>query len=422
MPVLLRYPATVRIRRLLLLTQYFEPEVGAPQVRLASFVSELTKRGIEVEVVTALPNHPEGRIQPAYRRRAAVTERRHGAVVRRVWMLAASGAGLRRMLSYLSFTATSVLGIVRCRRPDVIVVESPPPFLFLPARMAGLLWRRPVLFNVADLWPDSALKLGLLRDGPVVRLLLWFESWVYRRSSGVIAVTEGLRQVLTGEKGVPPEKVSFLPNGVDTELFAPRPPDEATGRRYAPGGERVIVYAGTVGFAHGVEVAVDAMALVAPRHPDAKLLIVGAGSGLAAVEARIARHPEANVELVPPVQPDEVARLYNVAVAGLSTLRDSELFEGTRPSKVFPVMASGKPVLYSGAGEGARLVEEHGVGIVCPPEDAPALAEAICRVLEDDVAARDMGERGRKLAMSEFSWEALIDSWLTQLGWEPPAS
>lgn len=412
----------MHLRRLLLLSQYYEPEVGAPQVRLAALVADLTRRGIAVEVVTALPNHPEGQIQAAYRRRVLVTEHRHGAVVRRVWMLAASGAGLRRMLSYLSFTATSLVGLIRCRRPDVIVVESPPPFLFVPARIFGVLWRRPVVFNVADLWPDSAVKLGLISDGRLASVLRRFERWIYRRARNVIAITEGVRDVLVEEKCVPAEKVSFLPNGVDTTMFAPRPPDEDMCHRFAPHGERLIVYAGTVGFAHGVEVAVDAMALLAARHPDAKLLIVGGGSGLPVVEARIAELAVTNVELVAPVQPADVARLYSSAVAGISTLRDNPLFEGTRPSKIFPILASGLPVVYSGAGEGARLVEENGVGIVCAPGDATALADAISRVLEDTDGAREMGTRGRDLVVAKFSWRALVDSWLSQLGWVPPAS
>ncbi len=412
----------MRVRRLVLLTQYFEPEVGAPQVRLAAVVQELTRRGVEVEVVTALPNHPEGRIREDYRRRLMVTEHRHGARVVRVWMLAASGAGIRRMLSYISFAITSVVGLLRCRRPDVVLVESPPPFLFATARLVGLFWRRPIVFNVADLWPDSAVKLGLLDDGPLLRCMYWFESWVYRRSANVIAVTEGLRDVLLDDKHVPAEKVSFLPNGVDVQLFRHRSPDEELRTRYAPAGQQIVVYAGTVGLAHGVEVAVDAMALVARRHPEAVLLIVGAGSGLASVQERIIASGVSNVVLVPPVPIETVARIYTIAVAGLSTLKDNPLFEGTRPSKVFPVLAAELPVVYSGAGEGARLIADHGVGIVCPPEDAAALAAAIERVLEHPDEAREMGRRGRALVVDAFSWSALVDSWISQMGWQTEAS
>jgi glycosyltransferase involved in cell wall biosynthesis len=385
---------------------------------LAALVRELIARGIDVEVVTALPNHPEGRIHANYRGRLLATEQRHGARVRRVWMFGATGASWRRMLSYLSFAFTSCLALVRCRRPDVIIVESPPPFPFLPARIAGVVWRCPVVVNVADLWPDSVVTLGVLDDGMVLRLMFAFERWVNSSASNVIAVTEGIRRVLIEEKGLAAEKVSFLPNGVDTDMFRPRPPDPDMERRYAPNAERLIVFAGTVGLAQGVEVAVDAMGLVAERHPTAKLLIVGAGSGLAAVQRRLLDSGVTNVQLVPPVPLAEVADIYSVAVAGLATLRDNALFEGARPSKIFPILASGKPVVYSGAGEGARLVDQNGVGIVCRPEDASALAEAINQLLDDPEAAIAMGKRGRALVEAQFSWSSLVGAWISEMGWD----
>jgi glycosyltransferase involved in cell wall biosynthesis len=403
-----------------LVTQYFEPEVGAPQVRLSAFVRELTSQGIEVEVVTALPNHPEGRIHPAYRRRLMISEQRQGAVVRRVWMFGATGAGWRRMLSYISFTATSLAGLARCRRPDVVLVETPPPFPFLPARIAAVIWRCPVVVNVADLWPDSAVTLGLLHDGLLLRALYRFERWVNGSAANVIAVTQGIRNVLIDEKGVPPGKVSFLPNGVDTDLFRPDEPDRVAAQRFTPNGEQLVVFAGTVGLAQGVEVAIDAMAIVAERHPSARLLIVGAGSGLPVVERRLRDLSLSNVELLRPVSLDEVAKLYSVAFAGLATLRDSPVFEGARPSKIFPILASGKPVLYSGAGEGARLVESNRVGVVCRPEDPRALAEAIEELLADTEEAAAMGKRGRALVEEHFAWSALVGAWTTQMGWNQP--
>ena len=410
----------MRVDRLLLLTQYFEPEVGAPQVRLAALVRELVAHGIDVEVVTALPNHPEGRIQESYRGRLFATEQRHGARVRRVWMFAATGAGLRRMLSYISFTATSCLALFRCRRPDVILVESPPPFPFLPARVASVFWRCPVVVNVADLWPDSAVTLGVLGDGVLLKLMFAYERWVNRSASGVIAVTEGIRTVLIDNKGLAAEKVSFLPNGVDIEMFQPGKPNADAAVRYAPNGEKLIVYAGTVGLAQGVEVAIEAMALIAERHPQARLLIVGAGSGLSRVERRLGELNLSNVKLMPPVPLHEVATLYAVAVAGLATLRDSPLFEGARPSKIFPILASGKPVIYSGAGEGARLVSENDVGVVCRPEDAQALATAIEKVLDNPDDAAAMGKRGRALVEGQFSWPTLVDNWIKEMGWTTP--
>ena len=192
--------------RFLILTQYYPPEVAAPQVRLQAMAHELMRAGHEVEVVTAMPNHPTGRIFDGYRRRLSMTEVIDGVTVRRVWLYAATGAGAKRMMNYASFTVTSLWGLLTSKRPDVLFVESPPLFLSLPARLICLVWRRPFVFNVADLWPDSATSMGLLRDGLLLRVLNAFEGWAYRRARWVNAVTEGVRDTLLGAKRVPAAK------------------------------------------------------------------------------------------------------------------------------------------------------------------------------------------------------------------------
>ena len=402
--------------RFLILTQYYAPEVGAAQVRLAALARELKEAGHSVEVVTGMPNHPEGEIRPGYRRRIRMTETIDGVPVHRVWLYAASGSGARRVLNYLSFTLSSILALVPRRRPDVVFVESPPPFLMVPAVMCGFVWRRPIAMNIADLWPDSATGLGLLDEGSLLtRALLVFERWAYRRARWVCAVTDGVRKVLEHDKSVPAERLVDLPNGVDTDLFAPRDGDRSVFSRWGLEDRRVLLYAGTVGYAHGVETAVDAMVQLEETHPDAHLLIVGGGSMWDAVADKVVQCGAGNVTVARPVPLEVVADLLDATTAAVSTLRDSPLFEGTRPSKLFPAFAAGVPVLYSGAGEGARIVADHDVGLVTPPEDAAALADAIRRLLDDTDLAERLGANGRRLALERFSWSTIVQNWLAQL-------
>src|SRR5271169_50872 len=157
--------------RLLILTQYYPPEIGAPQTRLQAMAAELKHMGHEVEVVTAMPNYPRGSIFPEYRRRFYCRELRDEIVVHRVWMYAAMGGGIRRVLSYGSFVLMSVLGLFRARKADYIFVESPPLPLTLPAYIFARLWGASAIMNVADLWPSAAVEMGLLRDGLLVALM-----------------------------------------------------------------------------------------------------------------------------------------------------------------------------------------------------------------------------------------------------------
>ena len=399
--------------KVLILTQYYPPEVGAPQVRLAAIARVLMEVGHSVQVVTAMPNHPEGRISAEYRGRVRMRESVDGVDVRRVWMFAATGAGPRRLVSYLSFCVTSIVALVRCERPDVMFVESPPLFLGMTAALMSTVWRRPFVFNVADLWPDSASDMGLIEPVRVLSALEWLERWIYRRARWVNAVTEGIRDVLEGPKRVPPGKVTFLPNGVDTTLF--RSGEVLPDVLELLDGNPTFLYAGTLGLAQGLDVALDAIALVRTSHPEAVVVLLGGGSDRVRLEDRARTEGIAGVRFLDPVPPARVAEIYRGCVAGLASLKDVKIFDGARPSKIFPIMASSLPVLYSGRGEGARLVEDNDAGIVCAPEDAVALAAAIVCVLEDPADARRMGANGRRLVESEFAWDPLVRTWLGQL-------
>jgi len=244
--------------RFLLLTQYFPPEVGASQVRLGAIARALKQYGHHVEVVTALPNHPTGRILPGYRGRFYVLDNFHGIPVHRVWIYAAVGAGLRRLMNYASFVATSLVGLLRSQRPDYVFVESPPLFLALTRSFVAARWKTGMILNVADLWPGSVEQLGVLQRGMLISLARRLERWAYHRATFVNAVTEGIRRTLTEQKGVAPEKVLFLPNGVDPEAFKPMAPDVEVMRAFGIGEKKVILYAGTLGFAHGLDVVLRA--------------------------------------------------------------------------------------------------------------------------------------------------------------------
>ncbi|MDX2007051.1 MAG: glycosyltransferase family 4 protein [Meiothermus sp.] len=399
--------------RFLFLTQYFPPEIGASQVRIAATVRELTKLGHEVEVVTAVPNHLQGKIFPEYKGVFYKTETWEGCKVHRVWMYPAMGAGLKRMIGYGSFVLTSLIGLLRSQRPDFIFVDSPPLFLSFPGWLASKWFGAPMIFNVADLWPDSVRELGLMKEGPLLRWAEWLERWSYRHSRYVNAVTEGIHKVLLEKKNLSPEKVLYLPNGVDTRVFRPKEPDLALARELGLEGKKVILYAGTHGYAHGIEFALQAAQRL--RDPSVELVFIGDGSEKPKLVQMAQEMNLANVRFLPPAQPDYIARLFSFSLAGLSTLRDSPLFEGTRPAKIFATMSSGKPVLYSGKGEGARLVQQIGAGLVVPPEDVQGIADMIERAAADPQAAARMGQSGRHHIETHYSWGALVGQWLRQL-------
>ncbi|MFH1731247.1 MAG: glycosyltransferase family 4 protein [Planctomycetota bacterium] len=401
--------------RFLVLTQYFPPEIGAPQARLSSMVRELASLGHEVEIVTAMPNYPQGSIFPDYAGRFYRRDEWNGIPVHRVWLYAAMGAGVKRMINYGSFTATALYGLMRAKKPDYVFVESPPLFLSVPAWLASRYWGVPMIFNVADLWPDSIRELGLVREGLFLRVADRLEAWTYRRAAFVNTVTEGIRDTLRDAKHVPARKLLFMPNGVDTELFKPGRRDEALARELGLDGRKVILYAGTLGFAQGLDVAVDAMDRLQSDVPDAVLVFLGSGSDKSRLVEEVRSRGIGSVRFLDPVPLESVARMYSIAYAGFASLKDLPLFEGARPSKIFPIMASGKPVVYSGKGEGARLVEKAGAGLVTKPGDADALADAIRFLIHNPEQAEAMGRDARAFVEENCAWPALVRHWLNQL-------
>ena len=399
--------------KFIFLTQYFPPEIGAAQVRLSAFARALLALGHEVEVVTAFPNHPTGRVLPGFQGRLYQLDGWQGIRVHRLWIVPALGSGLKRLLNYFSFTFSSVYGLLRTSRADFVFVESPPLFLSLSAFLFSCVRPTPFIFNVADLWPDSVKELGVLQDGPVLRFAEWFERWSYSQARFVVAVTEGIRNVLLEKKNVPASKILFLPNGVDTEMFQPLMPDVDLITELGLEGKKVFLYAGTIGVAHGVAVLLEAAN--AMRDDPVCFLIVGDGSERQELEARAVGMGLTNLRFLGAVPPERVNQLYGIAYLGLSTLRDNPLFEGTRPVKIFASMACARAVVYSGSGEGACLVLAADAGVVVPPEDANALVVALRLLLNQPERVGSLGQNGRQYVVQHLTWPALVQSWLEQL-------
>jgi colanic acid biosynthesis glycosyl transferase WcaI len=400
--------------RLLILTQYFAPEVGAPQTRLLAMSKELQRLGHEVEIVTALPNYPEGRIFKGYARTFYCREVRDGITIRRVWLYPALGGGFKRILNYVSFAVTCILGLLLSKKPDYIFIESPSLLLSLPGFLFSRIWGVQFILNVADLWPDSVREKGFLKKGFLIDLIAWLECWSYKKAAYVNAMTEGMRESLLGEKNVPPDKVLFLPNGVDTVLYCPRPQDTALKDRLGLAGKKIILYAGTQGHAHALEHVLYAAKLL-EKQPDIHFLFLGNGSARLGLEQLHKELKLRNMTFIDPIPLEQLPPYLSIAECGLSSLRDLPLFDGARPAKVFPILASGKPLIFVGRGEGALLVQRANAGIVVPPANPQALVDTVLHLMADPELALALGRNGREFVEANLQWSKLIGEWMDRL-------
>lgn len=397
--------------RILILTQYFPPEVGAAQVRLYSIAQELRRRGHDVRVVTAMPNYPSGRVQPGYRGRWLVREDMDGLPVVRTWIYPATGRNaIKRLASYWSFTLSAFRGCWAAGRADYVLVESPPLFLGLTGYAYARLRRSQLIFNVSDLWPASARELGIITNRALIAMADRLASFLYRHSDWVSAVTPGIAEEIAGSD--PRARVVFLPNSVDVDLFR-RVPDGAAPEWIQPG-ETAFIYAGTHGYVSGLDVIVDAAQSLADRR-DIVLLLVGDGADKPRLQELVASRGLTNVRFVPPQPLQAMPALLSACRASIVPLRRAEFFRRTLPAKILPSLACETPVIHCGDGDAAKLIEEARCGLVVPPERGELLAEAILRLAADPAEARELGANGRRLVEERYPWSRAVESWLAQI-------
>jgi colanic acid biosynthesis glycosyl transferase WcaI len=400
--------------KILLLTQYFAPEVGAAQVRLSALCRELRAEGHQVEVVTAMPNHPTGAIFPSFRGRFCARESLDGFTVHRVWLYAATGGGVRRLLSYFSFMVLSIFGLLRAQKPDYLFVESPPLFLAIPAWIAARLWHARLIFNVADLWPDAVLDLGVMQPGMATRAAFALEKWAYARADFLNAITEGVRDVLIRKKHVPSGKILFLPNGVDTALFQPSSQsDEELRSLLRLQGKKIVLYAGNHGYAVGLDQLLAAASLL--TDPSVHFLLLGDGPEKPQLQKLAENLGLTNVTFVDTVSPDRLPAFLSITDVAAITLRRSGIAHGIRPAKLFVMMAAAKPVVLAAEGESATLVRQANAGVVVRPHSPQELADAISFLLKNPAVAAKLGANGRAFVQSQYDWSLLVRNWLGQL-------
>lgn len=409
-------------RRVLIVTQYFWPETGAPQVRYDAIARALVEVGVSVDVLTGIPNYPTGRVASGYSAWLPRVESRNGVTIHRLPLFAYGGPSKwLRLLNHGSLATTAFAGMFMDLRSDVVVVESPPLPLVLPAAAIARRSGAPLVMFCADLWPGVPLAMGALHEGSVADRLRDLETWCYRSAWRITVPTDGLFATLAAHPAVGPEKLLLLPNGVDTSVF--RPYDTVTCERQrarlTPLDQReLFMYAGTIGHAQALDTIIDAAALLRDD-PRIGFVLLGDGPERARLESRARALGLENLRFLGSVPPEEVARYLAFARATIAPLRDVALFSATRPAKVLPSLACGKPVIFAGRGEMGAILEREGCGIVVAPEDPAALVAAVSRLAGDGAAAQAMGERGRALALHEFDFGVLVRRWWDALSEAP---
>jgi glycosyltransferase involved in cell wall biosynthesis len=387
--------------RVVLLTHYFHPEVGAPQTRLLELAGALADRGHEVTVVTGFPNYPDGVIQPRYRGRRFQVERLGKLRIVRTAVYPAPNRGVgRRLLNHASFALTALVGAARAGDADVLIAETPPLFAAASGVAVATLKRTPLLLNVADLWPDAAIEFGALRNGTVIRAARALERFAYRHARAIAVPTPGLQRVLL-ERGYRAERLIVVPHGVDPARF---PLED--GARPVPGR---VVYCGTIGMGHAVGTLIEAARMLEQADGGHEIVIVGDGAERAELEERARQLGLRSVTFAGRLPRGELPELLASADVAVATQRDLPLLADALSTKVLEYMAAARPVVAAASGWTAEVITRADAGVVCPPERPDALAEALARVTADPERARTMGLNGRRYVEANLTRRIAVE-------------
>lgn len=383
--------------RLCILTQYFPPEMGAPQARLSELGERLIDLGWEVEALTALPNYPTGRVFPGYPRKAMAEMVGRIRTVR-VPLLPSQKGFARRLACYFSFAGSAAFhGPRLCARPDVLFVESPPLFIGFAARRLARRWRCPYVLNVSDLWPQSAIEMGVVRPGLATRLAERLELSLYRNAAGVTGQSEEIVESVAARSGIPGAAVEVITNGVEPARFGQT--DEAARELIGPEPGPVFLYAGLLGLAQGLDQILDAAARLPPEVPG-RCVLVGEGPVRRALQERIDREGIGRVRLLPAQPRERIPALLAAADVAVASL--GMRLSGAVPSKIYEAMASARPLLLIAEGEAARRVERAGCGVTVKPGDLEGVREAWTRLATDPELRASLGAAGRRAAETEY--------------------
>ena len=390
--------------KLVILSQYFYPETGAPQNRLLELSKGFKDKGWDISVVTAMPNYPRGKIYDEYKGKFSIKEEIQGIKIIRYWLHASNSAkSIPRIISMLSFSIASLFsfGFIKKFKPDFIFTESPPLTLALSGYLLSKFSGSKLIMNVSDVWPLSAKELGVINDGSLYKILERFEKFLYRKSFLCSGQSEEIVSHIKQNGG---ERVYLFRNGVDVKRF------ESKESIFENSDIIKIVYAGLLGVAQGIY---DLARNIDFRKFGAELHIYGEGAEKEKLENYLKENQNRNIFLHKSVSREEIPEVLSEYYCTIIPLVNN--IYGAVPSKIYEAMAAGLPVLFSGSGEGAKIIHENKAGLVSGPQDYKALTDNIL-VIKNSVNLRnEMSLKGRKLAAERFDRNILIEKFSEKL-------
>lgn len=373
--------------KVLVLAQYFSPDMGGGSTRASNVVNGLLGKGCDVTVVAAFPHYPHGNVPRRYKGKAIVSERFGNAKVFRVWVPAlAHSSPLKRIVLHFCFVVSSLFALPFIDKVDVVWGANPNLFSFFPSFVYGVAKRAPVVRNVDDLWPEVFYELGYVKS-KFARKVLDFMAWLsYAVPAAITPISAGYKRSIVAKYGISPDKVRVIEVGV--EDVKPLSADKNSKERF------VVMYSGVLGLGYDFDVVLEAARFL-DKNNDIVFVIRGVGDMAPRLKKAIDEFGLRNVLLDTRFLPkDELVALLGSADVFVLPMATMSFVDLGLPTKVFEYQAYGKPIICVSCGEPARYVESTKSGLIVKPRDASGFAETVIRLYKNRKLAAEIGRNG----------------------------
>lgn len=391
--------------KILFITDNFPPEVNAPATRTFEHCKEWVKKGDEVTVITCAPNFPKGKVYEGYKNKLYQKEETEGIKVIRVWSYISANEGFaKRIIDFLSF-AFMAFWVGLFKKTDLIIATSPQFFTTWTAETLATLKRKPWVFELRDIWPESIRAVGAISgDSKIFKFLEKIELRLYKRSSRVISVTESFKRNLI-ERGIDSEKVKVVINGANLERFSKMEKDAALVEKYNLKGKFVAGYVGTHGMAHKLDFILNSW----PKdNPDFHLILMGDGAEKSKLVVLAKTLNIANISFIPSMLKEDVPAYLSLMDVSLVPLKKSDLFKTVIPSKIFENSAMQIPILLGVEGESADIIQKYNAGLCFEPENKEDFLTKLNLLKEDKTVYENCQEGCLSLA-KEFDRKKMAE-------------
>jgi len=388
--------------RTLLISHWYKP-VKSPVKRMGR-IAEFLTRNNEVTVLTSLPSYPTGILPKEYRGKLWTKELDNGIQIVRVWDFPTANKGfIKRTINHLVFVLSSCIAIFFMAPYDLVIVSSPNFFSGLAGLFASLIGKRNYIFDVRDLWPESAFELGYKPSRIVRQSLKALEKIYYKTAKKIFCATSEIRRTIIS-MGIPEKKVITLVNTVDIELFRPA---EVSRRKLGFGRDDfIIIYVGSLTQVQNLNTVIEAANLV-KKIPQIKILLVGEGEDKKNLIEQAQKLKLKNITFIKGQPTEKIIELINTADLGLISLSTNKFFsDNALPTKTSEYLGCGKPIVACAGQTLKELIEKNEVGIVVAPGDSKALSQAILKLYKNPKIVKKYSSNARELATRQFSDES----------------